>query len=165
VVCNALRTLGRDPSPNLTDIRSTDLHRVPSFNRRQDLLSSRQSLPTAKHSVLFSEIGESAILHARSVSFGAPQHGKAIMASPRDPSRLRPGLNLLTTNSLAPNTYGNHVNSPMSAVSMASPFIQSAQTPSSAIQPYNPQEWVPSPAQMPDRSRQFPVDGGQGTGI
>lgn len=165
MVCNALRTRGRDPSPNLTDIRSTDLHRVPSSNRRQDLLSSRQSLPKARHSVLFSEIGESAILLARSVSFGAPQRGKAIMASPRDPARLRPGLNLLTTNSLAPNTYGNHVNSPMSAVSMASPFMQSAQTPSSAIQPYNPQEWVPSPAQMPDRSRQFPVDGGQGTGI
>ncbi|KID93047.1 hypothetical protein MGU_00636 [Metarhizium guizhouense ARSEF 977] len=87
------------------------------------------------------------------------------MASPRDPARLRPGLNLLTTNSLAPNTYGNHVNSPMSAVSMASPFMQSAQTPSSAIQPYNPQEWVPSPAQMPDRSRQFPVDGGQASAV
>lgn len=84
------------------------------------------------------------------------------MASPRDPARLRQGLNPLTTSSLG--TYGNHANSPISAVSMASTHIQSAQTPGSAIQPYNPQEWVPSPAQMPDRSRQFPAEGGQGMG-
>ncbi|KHN99102.1 uncharacterized protein MAM_02800 [Metarhizium album ARSEF 1941] len=84
------------------------------------------------------------------------------MASPRDAARLRQGLNPLATNSLPPSTYGNHVNSPMSAASMASPFLQSAQTPASAIQPYNPQEWVPSPAPMPDvRSRHLPVDGGQ----
>jgi hypothetical protein len=89
--------------------------------------------------------------------------GEAIMASPRDAARLRHGLNPLTTTSLA--TYGNHVNSPISAVSMASSHIQSAQTPGSAIQPYNPQEWVPSPAQMPDRSRQFSPEAGQGMGI
>ncbi|OAA51689.1 hypothetical protein NOR_00282 [Metarhizium rileyi] len=86
------------------------------------------------------------------------------MASPRDPARLRQGLNPLSTNSLG--TYGHHVNSPMSAVSMVSShMLSAAQTPGSAIQPYNPQEWVPSPAQMPDRPRPFPGDGGQAAAI
>ncbi|KAK2603507.1 hypothetical protein QQS21_004276 [Conoideocrella luteorostrata] len=81
------------------------------------------------------------------------------MASPRDPARLRQGLNPLTTSVLAP--YGAHASSPISAVSMASSHIQSAHTPASAIQPYNPQEWAPSPAQMSDRSRQFTAEVGQ----
>ncbi|GAB0135814.1 hypothetical protein EsDP_00004139 [Epichloe bromicola] len=81
------------------------------------------------------------------------------MASPRDPARLRQDLNPLTTSSLAP--YGGRASSPISAVSMASSHIQSAHTPPSAIQPYNPQEWVPSPAQMTERPRQFVVEAGQ----
>ncbi|KAG5918929.1 hypothetical protein E4U42_006703 [Claviceps africana] len=84
------------------------------------------------------------------------------MASPRDPARLRQGLNPLTTSSLAP--YGARPGSPMLALSMASSHVQlqpAAHTPASAIQPYNPQEWVPSPAPMAGRPRQFMVEAGQ----
>ncbi|UNI18218.1 hypothetical protein JDV02_004500 [Purpureocillium takamizusanense] len=82
------------------------------------------------------------------------------MDSPRDQARLRQGLNPLTTSSLG--LYNAQLNTPISAVSMASSHIHSAHTPASAIQPYNPQEWVPPsgpapPATMPstDRTRQF----------
>ncbi|KAK5987821.1 hypothetical protein PT974_11955 [Cladobotryum mycophilum] len=75
------------------------------------------------------------------------------MSSPRDPTRLRHGLNPLSTSSLV--GYNNQLSSPMSAVSMASSHMQPIQTPGSAIQPYNPQEWVSSPAQIPERQHQF----------
>ncbi|KAG5951079.1 hypothetical protein E4U53_003814 [Claviceps sorghi] len=88
------------------------------------------------------------------------------MASPRDAARLRQGLNPLTTSSLAP--YGARAGSPMSALSVASSHVQlqpAALTPASAIQPYNPQEWVPSPAPMADRPRQFMVEVGQASAL
>ncbi|KAG6010917.1 hypothetical protein E4U21_002587 [Claviceps maximensis] len=85
------------------------------------------------------------------------------MASPRDPTRLRQGLNPLTTSSLAP--HGARASSPMSALSMASSHAQPAQTPASAIQPYNPQEWVPSPAPITERSRQYVVETGQASAL
>ncbi|KAG6002498.1 hypothetical protein E4U43_001103, partial [Claviceps pusilla] len=81
------------------------------------------------------------------------------MASSRDPPRLRQDLNPLTTSLLSP--CGARASSPMSALSMASSHAQPAQTPASAIQPYNPQEWVPSPAPMPERSRPFVVEAAQ----
>lgn len=68
------------------------------------------------------------------------------MSSSRDPQRLRQGLVPLTTTALGPASYHAQLNTPISAVSMASSHLQSAsQTPSSSIQPYNPQEWMPSP--------------------
>lgn len=72
-----------------------------------------------------------------------------VMASSRDPTaRLRAGLNPLLTASLGVGNYHpqNASNTPLSAVSMSShgPF-SSGQTPISAIQPYNPQEWIASP--------------------
>lgn len=72
------------------------------------------------------------------------------MTSP-DPTRLRQGLHPLTT------TIGvfNNLHTPISAVSMSSSHIQSAQTPGSTIQPYNPQEWVPSQAAVAERPVQF----------
>ncbi|KAK3191451.1 hypothetical protein K4F52_002662 [Lecanicillium sp. MT-2017a] len=77
------------------------------------------------------------------------------MASPRDPTRLRQGLNPLTTSSLGP--YNTQLSTPISAISMASSQVHSAHTPASAIQPYNPQEWLPSsaPAPMQDRQLQY----------
>ncbi|KAI5467713.1 hypothetical protein BGZ63DRAFT_399265 [Mariannaea sp. PMI_226] len=72
------------------------------------------------------------------------------MISPRD-RLLRQSLNPLSTNSLGLyNT--NHVGTPMSAVSMTSAHIQPVQTPSSTIQPYNPQQWVAPSASGPERS-------------
>ncbi|KAG6019894.1 hypothetical protein E4U41_003044 [Claviceps citrina] len=85
------------------------------------------------------------------------------MASSHDPARLRQALNPLTTSSLAP--YGAGASSPMSALSMASSHMQPTQTPASAIQPYNPQEWVPSPAQMTGRSRQFVAEAAQASAL
>ncbi|KAL7913254.1 hypothetical protein GGI35DRAFT_284474 [Trichoderma velutinum] len=67
-------------------------------------------------------------------------------SSPRDPTRLRHALHPLSTTSLA--GYGNQLVSPISAVSMASSHVQTIHTPGSAILPYNPQEWVASPAAM-----------------
>lgn len=83
------------------------------------------------------------------------------MSSHRD--RLRHGLVPLTT-SLGPASYHAQLNTPISAVSMASSHLQSAHTPASAIQPYNPQEWMPSPAvasadrvhQLSDSQGMFP---------
>ncbi|KAK3503717.1 hypothetical protein B0T13DRAFT_429083 [Neurospora crassa] len=81
------------------------------------------------------------------------------MSSSRDPTaRLRAGLNPLLTASLG-GYHGHHANTPLSAVSMTSHAFSSNQTPLSAIQPYNPQEWVASPAIGPGSDRtmqQFP---------
>lgn len=74
------------------------------------------------------------------------------MTPSRDPVRLRQGLNPLTTTSLGP-FLSQHHSTPMSAVSMAASHAH-AQTPASAIQPYNPQEWIASPAPGPERMAQ-----------
>ncbi|KAH6610617.1 hypothetical protein Trco_000637 [Trichoderma cornu-damae] len=79
--------------------------------------------------------------------------------SPRDPTRLRHALLPLSTTSLA--GYGNQLVSPISAVSMASSHVQSIHTPGSAILPYNPQEWVASPATMPATERPLPLVGSE----
>ncbi|KAM3458729.1 hypothetical protein MY5147_001286 [Beauveria neobassiana] len=77
------------------------------------------------------------------------------MASPRDPARLRQGLNPLTTSALG-SFAGHQHGTPISAISMASTHILSAHTPASALQPYNPQEWVPPGAPpMPERQAQY----------
>ncbi|WYZ35585.1 hypothetical protein EsH8_X_000232 [Colletotrichum jinshuiense] len=77
------------------------------------------------------------------------------MSNPRDPTRLRQGLNPLLTQSLG--AYHAQINTPLSAVS--STHLHSAHTPASAIQPYNPQEWISSPAAGPERAHQFPEQG------
>ncbi|KAK8879270.1 hypothetical protein PGQ11_000564 [Apiospora arundinis] len=76
------------------------------------------------------------------------------MSAGRDStSRLRQTLNPLLTTSLG-GTYGQHT--PHSAVSVSSPYAySSAHTSMSSIQPYNPQEWAPSPAVGPERTHQF----------
>ncbi|KAI0112590.1 hypothetical protein GGR51DRAFT_46746 [Nemania sp. FL0031] len=77
------------------------------------------------------------------------------MASARDTtSRLRQTLNPLLTSTLG---YHNQMNTPRSAVSMTSPHMLGGVTPASSIQPYNPQEWIPSPAVGPERSHQYPA--------
>lgn len=73
-----------------------------------------------------------------------------IMSSSRDPTaRLRAGLNPLLTASLGVyHGHGANGNTPLSAISMTSHGAFSSnpsQTPVSAIQPYNPQEWIASP--------------------
>ncbi|KAB5566867.1 hypothetical protein GE09DRAFT_1171830 [Coniochaeta sp. 2T2.1] len=84
------------------------------------------------------------------------------MSSARDPTaRLRAGLNPLLTASLGVY-HPNQTNTPLSAVSMASGShtgslnaFSSAQTPVSAIQPYNPQQWIASPVPgHPERAAQ-----------
>ncbi|KAK8069846.1 hypothetical protein PG994_006462 [Apiospora phragmitis] len=68
-------------------------------------------------------------------------------------SRLRQTLNPLLTTSLG-GTYGQHT--PHSAVSVSSPYAYSStHTSLSSVQPYNPQEWAPSPAVGPERTHQF----------
>ncbi|KAK8148495.1 hypothetical protein G3M48_009949 [Beauveria asiatica] len=80
------------------------------------------------------------------------------MASPRDPARLRQGLNPLTTSALG-SFAGHQHGTPISAISMASTHILSAHTPASALQPYNPQEWVPPGAPpMPERQPQYAAE-------
>ncbi|KAK3342773.1 hypothetical protein B0H65DRAFT_496057 [Neurospora tetraspora] len=80
------------------------------------------------------------------------------MSSSRDPTaRLRAGLNPLLTASLG-GYHGHHANTPLSAVSMTSHAFSSNQTPLSAIQPYNPQEWVASPALGPGSDLNRSVD-------
>ncbi len=65
------------------------------------------------------------------------------MSAARDPtSRLRAGLNPLLTSL---NAYHNQTATPLSAVSMTSHNAFASPTPVSAIQPYNPQEWIGSP--------------------
>lgn len=71
----------------------------------------------------------------------------------RDPARLRQGLLPLTT---TPGIYNNHLQTPISAVSMTSSHYHSAaQTPGSSIQPYNPQEWAPTQAAVAERAVQY----------
>ncbi|EQK97952.1 hypothetical protein OCS_06336 [Ophiocordyceps sinensis CO18] len=71
------------------------------------------------------------------------------MVSPVDAARLRHGLSPLTTSSLASHV-ANHLNTPISAVSMTSSHIHSAHMSGGPIQPYNPQEWVsPPPVSSP----------------
>ncbi|KAL7621848.1 hypothetical protein AAE478_007348 [Parahypoxylon ruwenzoriense] len=79
------------------------------------------------------------------------------MTSSRDSttSRLRQTLNPLRTTALA--GFHNQLATPHSAVSISSPYnLNGLHTPASSIQPYNPQEWAPSPAVGPERTHQFP---------
>ncbi|KAI2629924.1 hypothetical protein GGR54DRAFT_636105 [Hypoxylon sp. NC1633] len=79
------------------------------------------------------------------------------MTSSRDSttSRLRQTLNPLRTTALA--GFHNQLATPHSAVSINSSHnFAGLHTPASSIQPYNPQEWLPSPAVGPERSHQFP---------
>ncbi|KAI0168849.1 hypothetical protein GGR52DRAFT_574080 [Hypoxylon sp. FL1284] len=79
------------------------------------------------------------------------------MTSPRDSatSRLRQTLNPLRTTALG--GFHNPLNTPHSAVSVTSAHtFAGLQTPASSIQPYNPQEWAPSPVVGPERTHQFP---------
>lgn len=75
-----------------------------------------------------------------------------MMASSHEPSRLRQGLNPLTTSLVGYNN--NQLTTPMSALSMTSGHMSMAQTPASTIQPYNPQQWGRSPPAA-DRTPQF----------
>ncbi|EFX05465.1 hypothetical protein CMQ_3534 [Grosmannia clavigera kw1407] len=70
------------------------------------------------------------------------------MNTSRDPtSRLRATLNPLRTSSLG--VLHGTANTPLSALSIPSHGTLSVnQTPQSAIQPYNPQQWAPSPAPL-----------------
>ncbi|RYP50859.1 hypothetical protein DL768_003694 [Monosporascus sp. mg162] len=78
------------------------------------------------------------------------------MTTSRDAtSRLRQTLNPLRTTSLG--GFHNQLHAPHSAVSVHPSYPYSAaQTPASSIQPYNPQEWAPSPVHGPERIHQFP---------
>jgi hypothetical protein len=83
------------------------------------------------------------------------------MNSSRDPTaRLRAGLNPLLTASLGVY-HGSHTSNstPLSAVSLSSASqagFSNTQTPVSALQPYNPQEWAGTSHPGADqRSRQF----------
>ncbi|OAA63834.1 hypothetical protein ISF_04543 [Cordyceps fumosorosea ARSEF 2679] len=79
------------------------------------------------------------------------------MSSPRD--RLRQGLNPLSTSALGSLVAQQQHGTPISAISMASPHLLALQTPVSALQPYNPQEWVPPGApQMPERQVQYAAE-------
>ncbi|KAH6682356.1 hypothetical protein F5X68DRAFT_172361 [Plectosphaerella plurivora] len=75
----------------------------------------------------------------------------------RDAQRLRQGLNPLLTQSLGAPYHSPHP-PPLSAISLTSSHLQSAHpTPTgSAIQPYNPQEWIGSPSVASERPRQYP---------
>jgi len=82
------------------------------------------------------------------------------MSASRDPTaRLRAGLNPLLTASLGVHHGGfNNINTPQSALSVSSHgAFSSGQTPLSAIQPYNPQEWISSPVvgPGPERAQSF----------
>ena len=84
------------------------------------------------------------------------------MSNGRDPARLRQGLNPLLTTSLGVGAYHNgQLGTPLSAVSLSSAHQFSAHTPGSAIQPYNPQEWIGSPVAGPERTHQFPESQGR----
>ncbi|KAL2174589.1 uncharacterized protein P884DRAFT_69867 [Thermothelomyces heterothallicus CBS 202.75] len=78
-----------------------------------------------------------------------------MMSSSRDPTaRLRAGLNPLLTGSLGGFHGHNSNNTPVSALSVSSHgAFPPGQTPLSAIQPYNPQEWVASPSVGPAPDR------------
>ncbi|CAJ2505591.1 Uu.00g129850.m01.CDS01 [Anthostomella pinea] len=76
------------------------------------------------------------------------------MTSARDTtSQLRQTLNPLLTTSLG--GHNNHSQTPHSAVSISSYHTFGPLTPASSVQPYNPQEWAPSPAVVPERTHQF----------
>ncbi|KAF4981446.1 hypothetical protein FDECE_17694 [Fusarium decemcellulare] len=75
------------------------------------------------------------------------------MASARDPARLRQGLHPISTTSVG--VFNSSLHSPISAVSMSSSHLQSAQTPGSSIQPYNPQEWGPTAGTVVERPVQY----------
>jgi hypothetical protein len=78
-----------------------------------------------------------------------------MMSSSRDTTaRLRAGLNPLLTASLGGYHGYNASNTPVSALSVSSHgAFSSGQTPLSAIQPYNPQEWMASPIAGPAPDR------------
>lgn len=101
-------------------------------------------------------------LTSRGVGWLAP---RANMSSSRDVHRLRMGLQPLTTASLGGAGAGagafnpHQLNTPISAISMSSSHLPSAaQTPGSAIQPYNPQEWAASPAPNMDSQHHYTAD-------
>ncbi|OTB09329.1 hypothetical protein M426DRAFT_256416 [Hypoxylon sp. CI-4A] len=80
------------------------------------------------------------------------------MTSSRDSatSRLRQTLNPLRTTALG--GFHNQLNTPHSTTSISSPHnFTGLHTPASSIQPYNPQQWAPSPAVGPERTHQFPA--------
>ncbi|KAL2150641.1 hypothetical protein VTH82DRAFT_7204 [Thermothelomyces myriococcoides] len=79
-----------------------------------------------------------------------------MMSSSCDPTaRLRAGLNPLLTGSLGGYHGHNSNNTPVSALSATSHGVfPPNQTPLSAIQPYNPQEWVASPSVGPGQTVQ-----------
>ncbi|KAK4190897.1 hypothetical protein QBC35DRAFT_376802 [Podospora australis] len=81
-----------------------------------------------------------------------------MMSSSRDPTaRLRAGLNPLLTASLGVYHPQHNNGTPLSALSVASHgAFSSEQTPLSAIQPYNPQEWISSPMAGPAPGRMPP---------
>ncbi|KAI1185025.1 hypothetical protein F5B17DRAFT_409712 [Nemania serpens] len=77
------------------------------------------------------------------------------MTSARDTtSRLRQTLNPLLTSALG---YHNQLGTPRSAATISSPHALGLSTPASSIQPYNPQEWIPSPVVGPERMHQYPT--------
>lgn len=85
-----------------------------------------------------------------------------MMNPSRDPTaRLRAGLNPLLTASLGYQPHNpNHT--PISALSVNSQgAFSSGQTPLSAIQPYNPQEWMASPMAGPAPDRMYAVQNPQ----
>lgn len=71
----------------------------------------------------------------------------------REGSRLRQRLNPLLTSL---GGFSHNSNTPVSSVSYSSNSYN-ASTPASAIQPYNPQQWIPSPmpGPHPERSQQL----------
>ncbi|KAI0904377.1 hypothetical protein F4824DRAFT_502991 [Ustulina deusta] len=78
------------------------------------------------------------------------------MTTSRDTaSRLRQTLNPLLTSALG--YHNNQSNTPHSAITINSPHAFGGPTPASSIQPYNPQEWIPSPAVGPERTHQYPA--------
>lgn len=87
---------------------------------------------------------------ARDPTVEARLAGSVVMNDNRDPRALRPRLNPLLTSSLGP--YSHQANTPISAMSYSS-NSHNAPTPLSAIQPYNPQEWLPSPMPGPGPDR------------
>ncbi|KAK5626087.1 hypothetical protein RRF57_001802 [Xylaria bambusicola] len=78
------------------------------------------------------------------------------MSTSRDgSSRLRQTLNPLLTSALG--YHNNQLNTPQSAVTISSSHTFGVPAPASSIQPYNPQEWLPSPAVGPERTHQYPA--------
>ena len=82
---------------------------------------------------------------------------KRTMNNTRDPSRLRMGLNPLVTSPLGPGYQQNHPQNhpPLSAVALSPNTQYSIHSPASAIQPYNPQQWIASPIAGPERTHGY----------